>query len=125
MEIYQITYQEYIALMTRVKNEIDKIINITPDNTRKMMAINTSSSIERTIMTAQAEINLPSAELEQIVSCVVNLRICGAKPIPEVDESLKHCFGYLSLAVEVLHKITDDSYLDAANKKLAYITNSF
>lgn len=121
MEIYQITYQEYVALMTRVKNEIDMIINITPDNTRKMMAIRIAVAIERTIATAQAEINLPSAELQSIVNAIIDLKTCGATPIPDVMDALNRCFNLLSLATDVLLRITDDSYVTSAKEKLKEI----
>lgn len=111
MEIFQITFQEYCAIMARVKNEIDMIINITPDHTRKMMSIKISAEIERTIATAQAGINLPSAELHTIAEETIGLETCGATPIPEVEEALTRCYTMLLQATEVLHRITDDSYV--------------
>lgn len=118
MEIFQITFQEYCAIMTRVKNEIDMIINITPDHNRKMISINVSAEIERTIATAQAGINLPSAELLHITSETISLETCGATPIPEVEAALTRCYTMLLQAAEVLHRITDDSYVSEAKVAL-------
>ena len=55
MEIYQITYKEYIVLMNLLKEYIGFIINTTPDNTRKMLAIKASEAIDGTIATATAD----------------------------------------------------------------------
>jgi len=118
MEIYQITYQEYIAFMQRLKVEIDNIINITPDNARKLMAIHISEMIENSIVTAQAEINLPSQELMNIVLAVKDIKTCGAPPIVPVLEAWGRSIHILSQAAHVLKNITDDTYLNVTSAEL-------
>ena len=112
MEIYQINYKEYIVLMNLLKEHIGFIINTTPDNTRKMLAIKASQSIDNTIATAKAEINLPSSELYDITNQILALRTCGNPPIPEVLDEWKKSLDVLNQAALVLKNITDDAYLN-------------
>lgn len=112
MEIYQITYKEYIVLMNLLKKYIGFIINTTPDNTRKMLAIKASESIDETIATATAEINLPSSELYDITKQVLDLKTCGNPPIPEVLEKWEKSLEVINQAALVLKNITDDAYLN-------------
>lgn len=111
MEIFQVTFKEYIVLMTQLKACIGEIINITPDMTRKLLAIAASEAIDNTIHTAQAEINLPSSELYDIAVKVKELFTCGNPPIPEVMELLNKGLEIIGQASDVLMKITDDTYL--------------
>jgi len=112
MEIYQITYKEYIVLMNLLKEHIGFIINTTPDNTRKMLAIKASQTIDKTITTAKAEINLPSSELYDITKQILALKTCGNPPIPEVLKEWEKSLDVINQAALVLKNITDDAYLN-------------
>ncbi|MDO4216336.1 MAG: hypothetical protein Q4D12_10580 [Bacteroidales bacterium] len=119
MEIYQITYKEYLVLMTQLKEYVKFIINTTPDNTRKMLAIEANKEIEATIATAEAEINLPSCELYNIAKSIVALKTNGNPPIPVVLEAWNKSVVLLQQAADVLMKITDDSYVTTTKDMLA------
>lgn len=111
---YKQTYQRYIALMNQLRMEIDSIISLTPDNRRKMLAIEIVSAIDETKKTAEAERNMPSSELLGITQSVINLKSCGASPISPVLERWKRSLKILLSAIENLSSVAEDSYLISA-----------
>lgn len=115
MNQYEKTYSNYRLLMLRLRDEFDTLMTQVQWGATCKVADNVVSAIDETIVTAEQERNLPSAELCVITEGIADCkeRVYGAGST--ASSLWKRCFITLKEAADMLMSITDDSYVCRAH----------
>lgn len=101
--------------MLRLRDEFDTLMTQVHWGAACKVADNVVSAIDKTIVTAEQERNLPSAELCGIAEGIADCkeRVCDVGSI--ASSPWKKCFITLKEAADMLMSITDDSYVRRAH----------
>lgn len=115
MNQYEKTYRNYRLLMLRLRDEFDVLMAQVQWGKSCSVAEEVVCAIDETIVTAEQERNLPSAELcritEGLAGCKERVRDAGSV----VSPVWRKCFTTIKDAADILASITDDSYLRRAH----------
>lgn len=115
MNQYEKTYNNYRLVMLRLRDEFDVLMTQVQWGVSCSVADNVMCAIDETIVTAEQERNLPSAELCSITEGVSDCKEKAYNAGCILSPIWKKCFITLKEAADILMSITDDSYVRRAH----------
>ena len=116
MNQYAKTYSAYGSLMQCLRGTFSELAlqtNVTSSGSKSRNIIN---SIDQTIITAEQERNLPSAELYGITVSIADYAQQYAGQTAMSSDQWHRCFTIIAEAARTLMTITDDMYVTKARK---------